>query len=178
MHVYVRGAKDRTLSKWLRTAAKFYADELMHANLVKNLTLKIIIKENDEDFSDKGRCEWDDTDGPPDPRFFTILIAKTDPVRDFFTTLAHEMVHLKQYAKNEMSGLVGPGCAHAWKGVPYKLNSKMSPKKAKGNKIKLRQDGSDYYYQPWEIEAYGLEVGLFAYFNKLHDIDKFIEKNK
>ena len=178
MQVYVKGAGDRSLSKWLRTAAKFYDDELMHGNLVKNITLKIIIKEHDKDFSDKGRCEWDHTDGPPNPRFFTISIAKSDPVGDFFTTLAHEMVHLKQYAKNEMSGLIGPGYSHIWKGVPYKLNSKRSPKKAKGNKIKLRQDGSDYYYQPWEIEAYGLEVGLYAYFCMQHDIETFIEKNK
>ena len=86
------------------------------------------------------------------------------------------MVHLKQYAKNEMSGLVDSREFHLWKGIQYKLNSKISPKKTKGNKIKIRSDGSDYYYYPWEIEAYGLEVGLFAYFCQKHGVDDYVKE--
>ena len=178
MYVSVRGAKDRKLVTWLRVAANFYADELMHKNLVKNIDLKIVIKSPSKDFIDKGQCEWDDIDGPPNPRSFTITLARPveDSVKELFSTLAHEMVHLKQYAKNEMSGLVDSREFHLWKGIPYKLNSKISPKKTKGNKIKIRPDGSDYYYYPWEIEAYGLEVGLFAYFCQKHSVDNYVKE--
>ena len=85
MHVSVRGAKDRKLVKWLRVAANFYADELMHKNLVKNLNLRINIISPSKEFTDKGQCEWDDIDGPPNPRYFTIILAR--PIGDSILAL-------------------------------------------------------------------------------------------
>ena len=59
--------------------------------------------------------------------------------------LAHEMVHVKQYAKGEMKDFV------------Y------------GNRVKFK--GSiindnivEYWDQPWEIEAHGKEKGLYLRF--------------
>ena len=109
MRVSVKGAENRLLAKWLRIAAIFYANELMHVNLVKNLNVKIILRSPDKNFKDKGSCEWDETDGPPNPRYFTIVLAKGKNKREIFRTLAHEMVHLRQYAKNEMTGLLNFG---------------------------------------------------------------------
>ena len=166
MRVSVRSAENRLLAKWLRIAAIFYANELMHVNLVKNLNVKIILRSPDKNFKDKGSCEWDETDGPPNPRYFTIVLAKGKNKREIFRTLAHEMVHLRQYAKNEMTGLLTGSHIHIWKGSVYKLNSSLSPKKIEENQLQLQCDGSDYFYLPWEIEAYGLEVGLFSYFRK------------
>ena len=54
MRVSVKGAENRLLAKWLRIAAIFYANELMHVNLVKNLNVKIILRSPDKNFKDKG----------------------------------------------------------------------------------------------------------------------------
>ena len=146
MYVSVRGAKDRKLVTWLRVAANFYADELMHKNLVKNIDLKIVIKSSSKDFTDKGQCEWDDIDGPPNPRSFTIMLARPvgDSVKELFSTLAHEMVHLKQFARKELwdyeTGRV------QWKSRTYG---------------RLHHDD-----QPWEREAYRLEGELYEEFEE------------
>jgi hypothetical protein len=50
-------------------------------------------------------------------------------------TVAHEMVHVKQYAKGELT-------EQSWQG-------------------KLINPKQEYWDQPWEIEAHGREVGLF-----------------
>ena len=170
MQVSVHGAKDRSWAHWLRKAARFYAKELMHPNLVKNLYLQIKFIKPTREFPDKGQCEWDDIDGPPNPRYFTIFLAKRLSKKDAYQTLAHEMVHLKQYAKNEMTGLIHSSGLHLWKGADYKLNSKFAPARKSKNMVKCDPKGIDYFYQPWEIEAYGLEVGLWVYFKRQNGI--------
>ena len=170
MQLSVHGAKDRSWAHWIRKSARFYAKELMHPNLVRNLHLQIKFIKPSKEFPDKGQCEWDDIDGPPDPRYFTIFLAKRLGKKDAFQTLAHEMVHLKQYAKNEMTGLMHPNGLHLWKGADYKLNSKFSPARKSKNMVRCHPKGEDYYYQPWEVEAYGLEVGLWVYFKQRYGI--------
>lgn len=58
--------------------------------------------------------------------------------------LAHEMVHVKQYATHELIYL------HNGK---YRWQKKV-----------LKIDDLDYWDSPWEIEAYGREKGLYARF--------------
>lgn len=70
-------------------------------------------------------------------REFEIEIDKNMPLRKLLETVAHEMVHVKQYARRELTG------DYTWQGKTY------SPKKC------------SYWDQPWEIEAHGREVGLF-----------------
>ena len=170
MQVSVHGAKERSWAHSLRKAARFYAKELMHPNLVRHLHLQIKFIKPSKEFPDKGQCEWDDIDGPPNPRYFTIYLATRLRKRDAFQTLAHEMVHLKQYAKNEMTGLIHSNNLQLWKGAEYNLNSKNSPAKKSKNMVLCDPKGKDYYYQPWEVEAYGLEVGLWAYFKQRNGI--------
>lgn len=55
-------------------------------------------------------------------------------------TLAHECVHLKQYAMGEIDENM-----NTWKGTRV-------PK------------STDYWDSPWEIEAYGREKGLYIRF--------------
>ena len=171
MQVSVRGARDRSWAHLFRKAARFYAKELMHQNLVNNLYLEIKFIGSSKNFPDKGQCEWADHDGPPNPRYFTIFLAKCLSKKDALQTLAHEMVHLKQFAKNEMTGLIYPSGLYMWKGADYKLNSKFSPARKPKNMIMCHPKGADYYYQPWEVEAYGLEVGLWAYFTQQSGIE-------
>ena len=63
-------------------------------------------------------------------------------LRTMLETVAHEMVHVKQYARREMNDF-------AFKEVHYKWKGKLVP------------ESTDYWDLPWEIEANGREVGLF-----------------
>ena len=69
-------------------------------------------------------------------RTFEIEIDKKQNFKDIVTTLCHEMVHVKQYARNEMSCYGGK-----WK------------------KKKISDDTA-YYDLPWEKEAYRMQDKL------------------
>jgi hypothetical protein len=71
-------------------------------------------------------------------REFDIEIDRTQPMRKMLETLAHEMVHVKQFARRELHP-----ANDEWYGKTY------NPKKV------------DYWDLPWEIEAHGRETGLF-----------------
>lgn len=143
MLITVTGASKK-LSLQLMDAARFYASVLLDPRTVKNIVLDIEVTSSLETM---GYCA--DEDGTKNPRWFTISLKRQD-LLEMFKTLAHEMVHLKQHAKNELRDVT------------------KIPKKGKIEKITLWQGqpwkpkkGEDPDYDsPWEIEAYGREVGL------------------
>jgi hypothetical protein len=72
-------------------------------------------------------------------RTFEIEVDRTLSYRKMLETVAHEMVHVKQYARRELHP-----SKHTWMGKTY------NPKK------------TSYWDLPWEIEAHGRETGLFV----------------
>ena len=81
------------------------------------------------------------------PRFFELEINKKARLRRLLETVAHEMVHVKQYAKGELfEGNFKLG-KHRWMGEWLSDNS---------NLVK------EYWDHPWEVEAHGRECGLFV----------------
>jgi hypothetical protein len=66
--------------------------------------------------------------------------------------LGHEMVHVKQHSKNELQN----GHVVAARGG-LKIYSKWM-----GEIWKPKGKEDAYFDAPWEIEAYGREVGLYA----------------
>jgi hypothetical protein len=129
----------------LERAAQFFAAQLMDPRMVRNLEIDIEVRSNmDVD----GECV--DEDGVKNPRYFTIGL-KRQPLDEMIKVLGHEMVHVKQHAKNELqSGVMvfargGLTMRSKWKGEIWKPKAKECP----------------YYDSPWEIEAYGREVGLY-----------------
>lgn len=78
-----------------------------------------------------GYCMMENTN-----REFEIEVSRDLTLRDFITTLAHEMVHVRQYARKEMddTGL-------RWKNAKVKK-------------------GTNYWDLPWEKEAYRLQDKL------------------
>jgi hypothetical protein len=130
----------------LEEAARFFAHILMDPRMVRNLVIDI---ERDKNSDVQGECV--DEDGVRNPRWFTINLRDAKGDEDIIKTLAHEMVHVKQHAKNELQtgALVvakgKPICRSKWKGEVWK------PKR--------KQDA--YFDAPWEVEAFGLEIGLF-----------------
>jgi hypothetical protein len=142
MLITVSGAKDRHLTKLLKLAAQSFADKLLSPQLEKNITVKVIIKDN---LDAGGYCDFIE-EGLQNPRSFIIDIQRTRKKIHMFSVLAHEMVHLKQMAKGEMKDRYRKTkYVTVWRGETY-------------------EDDVLYWDQPWEIEAYGLENSLLAKF--------------
>jgi hypothetical protein len=113
--------------------------------MVRNLNIEI---EVDKNLDFEGECV--DEEGTRNPRWFTISL-KDQELEDMIRTLAHEMVHVKQHAKNELkSGYVVPARGG------LKITSKW-----KGSIWKPKRQEDPYFDSPWELEAFGKEIGLF-----------------
>ena len=129
----------------LEKAAQFFANLLMDPRMVRNLEIDVEVEPG---LDVMGECiNEDDT---KNSRYFTIRLNRNHS-DDIIKTLAHEMVHVKQYAKNELGKQLrvsrgGLKITTQWQGNDW------NPKR--------KEDA--YFDAPWEIEAYGREVGLYA----------------
>ena len=97
MDITVTGLIGRRADKQkLIEAAEFFAAQLMDPRMVKNITLDIEVW---KDLDIEGECV--DEDGTKNPRWFTIGLKNQD-IEEMIKVLGHEMVHVKQHAKNEL----------------------------------------------------------------------------
>lgn len=147
MNITVTGTTNKKLITQLKIATEFYARRLMHKKTVSNLTIDIEISKK---HSEMGGCI--NEDATKRSRWFTIELRNQPDDDDIFRTLAHEMVHVKQYVKNELGekltvarGKNDVSPKSTWNGVVWKPNSLEHP----------------YFDSPWEIEAFGREIGLY-----------------
>lgn len=132
-------------ARQIEEAADFFAKQLMDPRMVRNLVLDIEIR-NKMDVD--GECV--DEDGWRNPRYFTIGLKRQD-INEMIKILGHEMVHVKQHAKNELkSGIM----------IPTRGGLKMTSR-WHGEIWKPKGKEDHYWDSPWEIEAFGREVGLY-----------------
>lgn len=135
MKVYISGQNKNLSKKEIRAAIKFYGKMLLSERLSDKI--KVFIKCDKEE--DGGSA------GPIDdirrPREFEIYVNPLMGKRRQLITLAHEMVHVKQFANDEL-----------------KYNVRRKADKWQGNYISREVD---YFDKPWEIEAFGRELGLY-----------------
>ena len=144
MILHIKGS-NKAVRRLIETAAWFYAEKLMGKRLMESLEITINLKKNllsKEGF--EGTAIWEDDSYRP--KEFTIEIDTTAKIRNILITLAHEMVHVKQWAKNEM----------------YEYMNVAGLVRFKGEKVHMVI--TDYWDYPWEIEAYGKQLGLFVRF--------------
>tara|TARA_B100000085_G_scaffold112988_1_gene103139 strand:+ start:139 stop:564 length:426 start_codon:yes stop_codon:yes gene_type:complete len=73
-------------------------------------------------------------------RSYQIEVSKNIDIKDFVMTICHEMVHVKQYVRNEMDDWNGKGDAR-WKKTTVPA-------------------GTKYWDLPWEKEAYQMQAKL------------------
>ena len=66
--------------------------------MVSKLDINVIFDDTD---GLRGECCW--TDDPDKPREFEILVDRNLPLMKVMITLCHEMVHVKQYARTELT---------------------------------------------------------------------------
>jgi hypothetical protein len=69
------------------------------------------------------------------PKYLVMLIDSGLDMERLVLTLAHEMVHVKQYARGQIKHKLG-GKTYYWMGKPIR---------------------KQYYDQPWEVEAFSKE---------------------
>ena len=141
--------------KLVTSAAWWYAEKLMGKRLTASLEINIKFKKDlYEKDNNEGTAIWEDDSYRP--REFTIELDSSCVIRNILITLAHEMVHVKQWAKDEMYEYMPKGkTEEEWL---------KSPKIARFKSEKFNMDEVDYWDQPWEIEAYGRQLGLFVRF--------------
>ena len=108
----------------------------MSERLCKVLTIKLACVINHHCH---GSSVW--TDRNDRPREFEVILNSSIGKRAQLITLAHEIVHVKQHAKGELKSLLRER-TERWKGT-Y-----------------IKEDVS-YFEKPWEIEAYGRELGMY-----------------
>ena len=156
MKIIVYGNVKSKLEKRLMSACKFYAKSLMSKAICNKLIIDIEIETELDDYN-LGECFPEDES--KNPRYFTIKLLRSDS-DNMIKALAHEMVHVKQYAKNQLS--------YKFKGAK-KLNPKLDFVWM-GKFWKPKKNEHIYWDSPWELEAYAKEPGLFYKFqcvNKL-----------
>ena len=139
MTISVRGGNAK-LKADVQRCAEYCADKLMGSRLARNCDITIRLKKNGMG-NDYGTCIWEDDNYRP--REFTIEVYSAMRKRRIMETVCHEMVHVKQYARNEMKDMGNDASKTRWKGKD------------------VDRDNIDYYDLPWEIEAHGRELGLF-----------------
>ena len=138
MHLSIINCPDKgRFRPFVKRAAIFYAEYLMTKSMLENIHLRIKF---DKKLEVCGYASVEEYDFGRKPREFLIEINPHIGAREILDTLAHEMVHVKQYAYSETNESLT-----RWKG-------------------QYISDDVDYYDQPWEVEAYGMAVGLFTKF--------------
>lgn len=128
-------------NKLVNEAAHYYLKDLIpgHSVMVLIKLRKDLFKKE----SLKADCIWEDDRNKP--REFNITADSSMNMHGLLRALAHECVHVKQFVKREMCDT--DNCyITKWKGQSYHTD--------KGN----------YWKLPWEIEAYGREIGLYEMF--------------
>ena len=115
---------------------KFFT-EYMRSQLEIDIFFRKDMFKNENKYGD---CIWEDTHR--NAREFTIRIDPNQKISLLLNTLAHELVHVKQWAEGEC----------------FELCSR--PRVFKFNGKTVDTTKIDYWDTPWEIEAHGRAIGL------------------
>lgn len=153
MIIRVTGNINYVLRKQIRHATFFFGKRLMPKHILDELHLHIKytrLRQID------GICE--DVDDYDPARYFKITLTPRRDKVEVFSTLAHEMVHVRQMAKNTL--------------VSHQTNDNVMIWKRK------HYDESiiDHMDLPWEVEAYGLEHVLFNEYVDTHKLEQYFYK--
>lgn len=139
MQLSIVGCPDKKqFLPYVKRATKFYAEQLLTEKQLRDVFIKIKFNEK---IGVYGYASVEDINLTKKPKEFLIEVHSKIGAPDILKTIAHEMVHIKQYACGELDETL-----MSWKGK------------------RVDSDSLDYYDHPWEIEAHGLEVSLFSKF--------------
>lgn len=143
MQIRTKGIPDNVTRSLCKEALKFYANLLLGKRLSKNINVFLVFEKLPNQIN--ALCQWEDDNH--NCRSFIILVNKTLNKKTMLITLAHEMVHVKQYAKGELKDYLRNDTVR-WKKKLFSL------------------DEVDYWSSPWEVEAYTEDKILYEAFKK------------
>jgi Zn-dependent peptidase ImmA (M78 family) len=143
MKIKTRGIPDKLTRSLCKEAIRYYGNELLGSRLSKNITINVIFEVLPSPI--KAMCQWQDDNHRC--REFVILIHKKLNKKQTLITLAHEMVHVKQYATGELKDYLRTESVR-WQNKVFSLD-----------KVK-------YWSSPWEKEAYKKDEILYEAFKK------------
>jgi len=137
IYIYATGSNDKRMSM-AEDACAFFVKRLMPRLKKLDITIECIsdLKKTEGIWGD---CTWEDTNHSP--RAFTIRLDSSVSYKNMIDTLAHEVVHVKQYVRGELVDLVREPQAVKWRG-----------------KIVKWSNTSD---EPWEIEPEEVSTKLY-----------------
>lgn len=127
-------------------AIDYFADALLSPQLKQHITITVSFRKTDNHW---GLTIIDDYNKSGKPREFILEVKKDLSKKERLMTLAHEMVHVKQYAMMELNEQM-----NMWHG--NYINSDVVP----------------YMQQPWEIEAYDVGDNLFEEFIREFNLER------
>lgn len=150
MKISIKGPNPKISKKELRFATEYMTGLLLSKRMMKNLYVEVYSHPNmakdcgHEKFAD---CVWLDEDTRP--REFKIRLNAKKSKRVQLLSLAHELVHVKQMALNEMRSVFKRRPEHTIHHVKWKTDF-------------VHAKETHYFDLPWEIEAHGREYGMYA----------------
>ena len=129
------------IPKKIKSAIDFFATELFTPQMKRHVEIRV----RQRDLGTwHGFASIEDYNSLGQPRSFVIELHKNDNEAEKLKTLAHELVHVRQYVRNELNDEM-----NTWKGR------------------KIDSDSIPYDDQPWEVEANELGELLYErYTNK------------
>lgn len=140
MDIIVTGCRNPFIEQELISGTRFYGSELLSSQMRKHIIIEIDVKSA---IKDLGNCSISYYNDWYKPREFVIQLKSRRSLKSTLITLAHEMVHVKQFAKGELNP-----SNDRWKGK------------------KIDTDKVEYSDLPWEIEASSLEFVLYALYQE------------
>lgn len=153
MVISVRGAKDKEFTSAIKQASYFFTKTLLSKRLYQNIDVQIFVLDK---LHAGGYCYT--LDSSPH-REFIIELKRTPYKIITLKTLAHEFVHLKQFATGAVKfGHYKNSNVTRWNGVYY------------------NDEDLNYWDHPWELEAYGLENSLVAKYLAESQMYKFFKQ--
>jgi hypothetical protein len=155
MKIQTRGRPDKVELAEIRQAAVWYAHRLMGPRLAKNIQLKLVFKQ-DLRYNRNIWAECGCKDPGPRPRKFVITMDAHAARKTMLLTLAHEMTHVKQFARRELIEIKAD-VLFKWYGEVF------------GDEV-------HYYETPWEIEAHGREIGLYYLWRESVRLERHTER--
>lgn len=143
MKISVRGKNDRLTKKEIRDVIVFATDILLGKKLSKNIQITVLnsnLKKYEWGYC--GPTDWDNRKH----REFEILLNHNTSKNNQIITLLHEIVHIKQYARDELK--------------QYDLTTF----RWLGKRLTVGVD--DYQSLPWEKEAHQTELVLMQLYKE------------
>jgi len=134
------GHSDERFNEYVQRASQFYAEQLFHKQLLRHIVVTIKFNKHLDAF---GYTSVEKRNSKGKAREFLIELHPYISGVEILKTLAHEFVHVKQYVEEELN-----------------------EEQTEWNGQAIDSDAMDYYSLPWEVQAFGLEVGLFTNFAK------------